>query len=147
MDEPGDDPPPPRPREVRPCSTRPGAEALRQHNLTHCSYQSSCEVCVSSKGKSDHYHKEAPEGKDVARVQMDFMCVGAEGSFADEPGANATVLMVICKDDGNLAATVVRTKTDECGVELVLRFLRILNTPSRKGRRSRRPWRFQLASP
>ena len=41
----------------------------------------------------------------------------------DEPRTKATVLVVICKDDGNLAATVVRTKTDEYGVELVLRFL------------------------
>ena len=41
----------------------------------------------------------------------------------DEPRAKSTVLMVICKDDGNLAATVVRTKTDEYGIELVLRFL------------------------
>ena len=125
VDEPGDDPPPPRPLEVRPCSTRPGAEAVRQHHLTHCPYQSWCEVCVASKGRSGHYHKEAPEAKDgdVAGVQMDFMFVGAEGSFVDEPWANATVLMVICKDDGNLAATVVRTKTNEYGVELVHRFL------------------------
>ena len=125
VDEPGDDPPPPQPREVRPCSTRPGAEAVRQHNLTHCPYQSWCEVCVASKDKSDHYHKEAPEQKDtdVARVQMDFTFVGAEGSFVDEPRAKSTVIMVICKDDGNLAATVVRTKTDEYGIELVLRFL------------------------
>ena len=29
---------------------------------------------MASEGKSDHYHKEAPESKDgdVARVQMDF---------------------------------------------------------------------------
>ena len=82
-------------------------------------------MCVASKGKSDHYHKEAPESKDgdVARVQMDFMFVGAEGSFVDEPRAKSTVLMVICKDDGNLAATVVRMKTDEYGVELVLSLL------------------------
>ena len=111
VDEPGDDPQPPRPREVRPCSTRPGAEAVRQHNLTHCPYQSWCEVCVASKGSSDHYHKDAPESKDgdVARVQMDFMFVTAEGSFVDK----ATVLMVVCKDDKNLAAKVGRTKTDE----------------------------------
>ena len=57
VDEPDDDPPPPQPCEVRPCSTRPGAEAVRQHNLTHCPYQSWCEVCVASKGRSDHYHK------------------------------------------------------------------------------------------
>ena len=50
--EPGGDPPPPRPREVRP------KEAVRQHNLTHCPYQS------WSHGRSDHYHKEAPESKD-----------------------------------------------------------------------------------
>ena len=125
VDEPGDDPPAPRPSEVRPCSTRPGAEAVRQHNPTHCPYQSWCEVCIASKGRSDHYHKEAPESKDgdVARVQMDFMFFGAEGSFVDGPTAKATVLMVICRDDGNLAATVVRTKTDEYGVEMVLRFL------------------------
>ena len=41
----------------------------------------------------------------------------------DEPRARATVLMVICKDDGNLSATEVRSKTDEYGVEMVLRFL------------------------
>ena len=46
--EPGDDPPPPRPREVRPNPIRPGAEAVRQHNLTHCPYQSWCLVCVAS---------------------------------------------------------------------------------------------------
>ena len=45
-DEPRDDPPPSRPREVRPSPIRPGAEAVRQHNLTHCPYQSWCEVCV-----------------------------------------------------------------------------------------------------
>ena len=31
--------------------------------------------------------------------------------------------MVICKDDGNLSATEVRSRTDEYGVEMVLRFL------------------------
>ena len=54
---------------------------------------------------------------------MDFMFVGAEGTFVDEPRARATVLMVICKDDGNLSATEVRSKTDEYGVEMALRFL------------------------
>ena len=54
---------------------------------------------------------------------MDFMFVGAEGTFVDEPRAKATVLMVICKDDGNLSATEVRSKTDEYGVEMVIRFL------------------------
>ena len=60
-----------------------------------------------SKGKGDHYHREAPQSMDgyVARIQMDFMFVGAEGTFVDEPRANATVLIVICKDDGNLSAT------------------------------------------
>ena len=60
---------------------------------------------------------------DIARIQMDFMIVGAEGTFVDEPRAKATVLMVICKDDGNLSATEVRSKTDEYGVEMVIRFL------------------------
>ena len=103
----------------------PGAEAVRLHNLTRCSYQSWCEVCVASKGRSDHYHREAPQPMDgdVARIQMYFMFVGAEGTFADEPRARATVLMVICKDDGNLSATEVRSKTHEYGVEMVLRFL------------------------
>ena len=80
---------------------------------------------MASKGKSDHYHREAPQSRDgdVARIQMDFMFVGAEGTFVDEPRAKATVLMVICKDDGNLSATEVRAKTDEYGVEMVLRFL------------------------
>ena len=124
-DEPGDEPPPPRPREVRPSPIRPGAEAERQHKLTHCPCQSWCEVCVASKGKSDHYHREAPQPMDgdVARIQMDFMFVGAEGTFVVEPRAKATVLLVICKDDGNLSATEVRAKTDEYGVEMVLRFL------------------------
>ena len=124
-DEPGDEPPPPRPREVRPSAIRPGAESVRLHNLTHCPYQSWCEVCVASKGKSDHYHREAPQPMDgdVARIQLDFMFVGAEGTFVDEPRARATVLMVICKYDGNLSATEVRSKTDEYGVEMVLRFL------------------------
>ena len=82
-------------------------------------------MCAASKGKSDHYHREAPESKDgdVARVQMDFMFVGAEGTFVDEPRAKATVLMVVCTDDGNLSATEVRTRADEYGVEMVLRFL------------------------
>ena len=53
---------------------------------------------------------------------MDFMFVGAEGTFMDEQRAKAAMLMVICKDDGNLSATEVRTKTDEY-VEMVLRFL------------------------
>ena len=117
-DEPGDEPPPPRPREVRPSSIRPGGEIVRLRNLTHCPYQSWCEVCVASKGRSDHYHREAPKPMDgdVARIQMDFMFVGAEGTFVDEPRARATVLMLICKDDGNLSATEVRSKTDEYGV-------------------------------
>ena len=54
---------------------------------------------------------------------MDFMFVGTEGTFVDEPRAKTTVLMVTCKDDGNLSATVVRAKTDEYGIEMVLRFL------------------------
>ena len=124
-DEPGDETPPPRPREIRPSSIRPGAEAVRLHTLTHCPYQSWCEVCVASNGKSDHYHREAPQSLDgdVAKIQMDFMFVCAEGTFVDEPRAKATVLMVICKDDGNLSATEVRAKTDQNGVEMVLRFL------------------------
>ena len=124
-DEPGDVPPPPRPREVRPSAMRPGAEIVRLHILTHCPYQSWCEVCVASNGRSDHYHREAPQSIDgvIARIQMDFMFVGAEGTFVDEPRAKATVLMVICKDDGNLCATEVRSKTDEYGVEMVIRFL------------------------
>ena len=124
-DEPGDVPPPPRPREVRPSAMRPGAEIVRLHNLTHCPYQSWCEVCVASKGRSDHYHREAPQPMDgdIARIQMDFMFVGAEGTFVDELRVRATVLMVICKDDGNLSATEVRSKIDEYGVEMVLRFL------------------------
>ena len=122
-------PPPPRPREVRPSAMRPGAEIVRPHNLTHCPYQSWCEVCVASKvaskGRSDHYHREAPQPMDgdTAMIQMDFIVVGAEGTFVDEPRARATVLMVICKDDGNLSATEVRSKTDEYGVEMVIRFL------------------------
>ena len=82
-------------------------------------------MCVASKGRSDHYHREAPQpiDGDIARIQMDFMFVGAEGTFVDEPRAKATVLMVICKDDGNLSATEVRSKTDEYGVEMVIRFL------------------------
>ena len=110
---------------LRPSPIRPGAEVVRQHNLTHCPYQSWCKVCVASNGKSDHYHREAPQPMegDVARIQMDFMFVGAEGTLEDEPRAKATVLMVICKDDGNLSATEVRAKTDEYGVEMMLRFL------------------------
>ena len=74
-DEPRDHPPPPPPREVRPSPIRPGAEAVRQHNLAHCPHQIWYEVCVASKGKSDHYHREAPQPMDgdVARTQMDFM--------------------------------------------------------------------------
>ena len=80
---------------------------------------------MASKSKSDHYHQQAPQPMDgdVARIQMDFMFVGAEGTFVDEPRAQATVLMVFCKDDGNLSATEVRTMTDQYGVEMVLRFL------------------------
>ena len=80
---------------------------------------------MASKGKSDHYHREAPQPMDgdVARIQMDFMFVGAEGTFVDQPRAKATVLMVICKDDGSLSATEVRAKIDEYGVEMVIRFL------------------------
>ena len=44
-------------------------------------------------------------GKHQRRIQMDCMFVGAEGIYVDEPQAKATVLMVICKDDGNLSAT------------------------------------------
>ena len=44
-------------------------------------------------------------GKHQRRIQMDFMFVGAEDIFVDEPQAKAAVLMVICKDDGNLSVT------------------------------------------
>ena len=54
---------------------------------------------------------------------MGFMFVDAVGTVVDEPRAKATVLMVVCKGDCNLTATVVRTKTDEFCVEMVLRFL------------------------
>ena len=67
--------------------------------------------------------KPQPMDGNIARIQMDFMFVGAEGTFVDEPRARATVLMVICKNDGNLSATKVRSKTDEYGVEMVIRFL------------------------
>ena len=81
---------------------------------------------MASKGRSNHNHREAPQplDGDIARIQMDVMFVGAQGTFVDESGARATVLMLICKDDGNLSATEVRSKTDECGVDMVLRLLR-----------------------
>ena len=68
-DEPEDGPPTPQPREVRPSSIRPKAEIVSLHNLTQCPYQSWCEVCVASKSRSDHYHREAPQPMDgdVAR--------------------------------------------------------------------------------
>ena len=80
-------------------------------------------VCGIEKSKSDHYHREAPQPMDgdVARIQRDFMFIGAEKAFV-EPRAKATILMVMCKDDGNLSATEVRAKTDEYGVEM-FRFL------------------------
>ena len=59
---------------------------------------------------------------------------GAEGTFVDEPRAKATVLMVICTDDGNLPTTEVRAKTDEYGVEMVLRFLSTYENVSRSRR-------------
>ena len=110
-----------RPREVRPNSIRPGAEAARLHNLTHCPYQSWCEVCVASKGKSDHYHRETPQPTDgdVARIQMDFMFVGAEGTFVDEPTAKATVLMVMCKDDGCPRQKCVRKLMSGDGASII----------------------------
>ena len=42
---------------------------------------------MAPEGKSDHYHREAsqPMDGDVARIQMDFKFVGAEGTFVDEP--------------------------------------------------------------
>ena len=58
-------------------------------------------MCVASKGRSDHNHREAPQPMDGDVARMDFMFVGAEGTFVDEPRARATVLMVIWKDDGN----------------------------------------------
>ena len=69
VDEHRDEPPTPRPREVRLSSTRSGAEIVSLHNLTHCPFQSWCEVCVASKGRSDHYYREAPQPMDgdVAR--------------------------------------------------------------------------------
>ena len=74
-DEPGDDPPPPRPREVRPKSntTRSRSCAPTQfETLSKTELVGS--VCVVSNGKSDHYHREAPQPMDgdVAKIQMDF---------------------------------------------------------------------------
>ena len=87
------------------------------------SIQSWCEVCVASKGRSDHCHREAPQqiDGDIARIQMDFMFVGAEGTFVDESKSDSS--HGNRKDDGNLSATEVRSKTDEYGVEMVIRFL------------------------
>ena len=83
------------------------------------------EVGREQQERQTSHHREVPQPMegDVARIQMDFMFVGAEGTFVDEPRAMATVLMVICKDVGNLSAIEVRAKTDEYGVEMVLRFL------------------------
>ena len=80
---------------------------------------------MTSKDKSDHFLREASQSMDgdVTRMQMDFMFVGAEGTFVDESRAKATVLMMICKDDVNLSATEVRAKTDEYDVEIMIRFL------------------------
>ena len=82
-------------------------------------------MCVTSKDKSDHYRREASQSMDgdVTRNQMDFMFVGAEGTFVDEPRVKTTVLMVIYKDDDTLFATEVRAKTDEYDVEMKLGFL------------------------
>ena len=72
-DEPGDEPPAPRQREVRPNSTKPGAESVRDTLYIACA-KCVC-VCVALKGRSDHYHREAsqPMDGDVTRIQMDFM--------------------------------------------------------------------------
>ena len=40
-------------------------------------------------GKNDHSHREAPQPMDgdVAKIQRDFMFVGAERTLVDEPRA------------------------------------------------------------
>ena len=80
--EPRDVPPPPQ-REVRPSAMRPGEEIARPHNLTHCPYQSWCEVWCSN-----HYHREAPQRMDgdIARIQMDSCSLVQREHFVDERG-------------------------------------------------------------
>ena len=49
------------------------------------------------KGKSDHYHPEAPQPMDgdVARIQMDAMFVGTEGTLAKTDEYGVEVLRIL----------------------------------------------------
>lgn len=63
-------------------------------------------------------------GGDEAHIHTDYMFVGAQSGFEDGPRPNATMMMLACKDDCNLAAGMVRTKTGENSIDLALRFIR-----------------------
>ena len=120
-DEPGDEPPPPRPREVRPSAIRPGAEIVRLHNVhiragQKCVWHRKAEVITIIVKRHSRW-------TETLRGYRWISCSLVQKEHSWMNRERETVLMVICKDDGNLSPTEVRSKTDEYGVELVLRFL------------------------
>ena len=77
----------------------------------------------------DHERSNTTRSRSCAPTHFDTLSISelVRGVWHQKDGATTITgkrhLMVICKDDGDLSATEVRAKTDEYGVEMVLRFL------------------------
>ena len=119
-------PPPPRPREVRPSPMRKRSrsgeatqfDTLSISELVRGVVWHQKERATTITGKRHNHWTVTLQGFRWILSSL----VQREHSWMS-PRLKATNLMVICKDDGNLSATEVRAKTDEYGVETVLRFL------------------------
>lgn len=51
-------------------------------------------------------------------MQMDYTFMSGEGEACDESRAQVVILTVVGVDDGAVATTALRSKTDEHGVRL-----------------------------
>jgi hypothetical protein len=116
---PGVTPPTPQEREI--------------HELTHCDFQSWCEVCQRAKGRDNPHHglKNQPRSRGTSSIVMDF------GIFDTDDAGNAhmkadefaTTLVIADNDTGYPAAISTPSKAErslDFMCEMVCRFITLM---------------------
>ena len=95
------------PTVLREPPAKPTPEQIKKHNATHYPFEAWCDICVASKGQSDHHKAtERAEGAHPT-LQLDYTYVSADGAMlGDKEQAKACLLDVVETDTGSIGAVV-----------------------------------------
>ena len=75
--------------------SKPSAEEVERHNLTHLPYRNWCRHCVRGRGKEAPHQATKGEGGELPELHMDYCFPGEE-----EAGKTLTVLVARIKSRG-----------------------------------------------